>query len=493
MKILILILITFSIQAYSKGIGSEYQCTKNYAELAQTKTLIDNVPPIKNQLNYGLCVPMAVSSQLEAYKCKELLMDCRNIKPEHQYSVLELSREKTDLLDHNYIKLNDGNNSLRLYEELKKKIDRYGKLSVLTDACFPLNIIPLKEGQTYQETVQEGMDYVKRNYQRHQSMEDCGPCSHAKRDIAKNIKEYLGLDTSVEFILNKLSMKSFDQFLSELLRSRKCPDNIKNTSVVPFEISSYDSHSNFLSVEDGINKIRNILKSGNTFSLGFCARPRKSNGQYRCGSTFSKNGHETLVNGIKDVIMPNGQRKTMVRFHNSWGQEWQDNNCDGWVDLNNLLEIHLSNEEMKSMLSVTFAHNPNESYPEARSRKMDFSVSDKRRLEANGGKKKYIDQNGNEVWLTDEEASKYDIVDTFDDKKSNPTTKPQTRNQTSKRSFTNDDIIKMPVDNSVPKKIETNNSDIEQDNSEEQKLQKYTCVTHSREVIKFEGRDNPSL
>lgn len=137
----------------------------------------------------------------------------------------------------------------------------------------------------------------------------------------------MGAKTDLEAIESGLVKASFETFLYTSIFD-SCEDQTKLTGY-PKTIMYPENSNSKVSYSDLLNKSKEVLKTGVPFVLdGVCPFYRGK----QCVGT-----HSVAVAGYRKVCKKDGSCRDLLKVHNSWGEDWQRKNNDGWVDAESLL------------------------------------------------------------------------------------------------------------------------------------------------------------
>jgi hypothetical protein len=123
-----------------------------------------------------------------------------------------------------------------------------------------------------------------------------------------------------------LNRPIFDNFLYDILLGG-CNSRV---DIQPFQYNSWPTSDPVNVIySEFIKKVTDLLKSNTPIVSGVCLDEKLPSDQ-------CKNGHSVLITGYRQVCNSNRSNCTdYIKVHNTWGQDWQDKNRDGWIDANN--------------------------------------------------------------------------------------------------------------------------------------------------------------
>jgi hypothetical protein len=153
---------------------------------------------------------------------------------------------------------------------------------------------------------------------------DCSVKQQATKikDNLKNLKLEI---SEIEAILASNRNNTFDQFASELLLENKCKSHPNLISIPPFKKKNASTNE-IRSFENFISTTIKLLNKGITPQLSHCSGFQDSQGNWHCGR------HAVIIDGYKKYCNTKRECSYSVKVKNSWGQDWQNSNNDGWID-----------------------------------------------------------------------------------------------------------------------------------------------------------------
>ena len=128
-----------------------------------------------------------------------------------------------------------------------------------------------------------------------------------------------------------LGMKSFPEFLYSIVFPDECGNFIRPPKKPT--VGYFPEEGQIASLKQLGDKIEEILETDRPIQIGrICTGGLLKN---EC-----KGIHTLVISGYKTICakeQPELCRK-LYKVQNTWGQAWQDQNNDGWVDAENLLK-----------------------------------------------------------------------------------------------------------------------------------------------------------
>lgn len=303
--------------------AGEYPYTapeRDYAERGEV-ILVSHVSPIKSQDGIGLCYGFSATSLLENYRCRELNVDCND--PNEFLSTLDVTsyygRER----------LVEGGSTTRILMNLEK-----GK-KIAREECVQFSALVHQVAitqNTFYRDERQGWNFLTKKWNEYKGYKgekrnDCVSC------LADSIKSTLvNIQTPADQLKNAFTeAHSLEEFLYKALLPAQCMNDAKMAVVPPFVTKIYPGYSDKITDEMLKAKIETVLKNNLPLEMGICTstvRPCPEN-----------SGHSIAVVGLKEVCSSStGDCKKLVKVKNSYGNSWQAQNNDGWLDLDTLVE-----------------------------------------------------------------------------------------------------------------------------------------------------------
>jgi hypothetical protein len=149
--------------------------------------------------------------------------------------------------------------------------------------------------------------------------------------VKKELHESLGVEVTTSSAKIALRQDTFDRFLFHTtIGNSKCNDFLSLPSDQLPYFQSYPAKGQTLSYQQKVQHLKNIVKGGRPANLsGLCLIQ---------GETKCEGSHSVAVTGYRKQCTPKGDCREVLRIQNSWGEEWQKQYNDGWVDAKTLLD-----------------------------------------------------------------------------------------------------------------------------------------------------------
>lgn len=307
----------------------------SYKEVPGTKYEVPNMPRVRNQGFLGTCHAFAAATLIQKYYCDlKQKPDCANLPLDKEISpigVLQYTGVNTPSGDFHYnesspsLLLNAGGAGLVTFINAKHSFSFY------RESCFPYDQFVEKFGATKEMTdvtlARLEDFYYKNRYKNRAEADAAEGCEECLIKKILPISEIFPPEKYLENIHVALKKETFGEFLYTSMFSSGCktidlptPTLFIFPDVVKVKVTTKD---------DIKNKLIEVVKSGLPVSVGEICVAR----EYKDGCGL----HEFIVSGIKQVC-DSGKCRELFKVQNSWGQKWQKEFNDGWVDAESILD-----------------------------------------------------------------------------------------------------------------------------------------------------------
>ena len=302
---------------YSKAITKP---TIFYKEVAGTKIEIDNMPAYKTQGELGECKAFSLAAILQQYVNTIWKSDI----PDPKNPAADMAISHFGLMAYTN-QIPNIDKTLRFNQSGGKSMNE-----VIDDLSRNGNKLILENSKPFENITKEfssTLGLVKRdeflNYLQH-------IFNNLKNSNVTKIKdctnEILKLNSIVNLNFNQLNLKKsltkkdFEQFLYSLFFDDCKMENFPSgfsAAAFPLDIMNVEPNDIKVQIIKGLRLNKPVL---------FPALCVSQNLGEEC-----KLGHSLVFSGFKQVKI-NNIIKDVFKVHNSWGEEWQKINNDGWMD-----------------------------------------------------------------------------------------------------------------------------------------------------------------
>jgi hypothetical protein len=314
-----------------KVIPKKYKCFDQNRKDSKVLKSCDAV-----SVEGGFCNLPVAACLMQADNCRmNQLKNCNS--PEQRFSLLYLARfnqlvasdnDRKNLSKYNKIKLGTpGTVSLVLanFAESTK--------SGVKEKCAPFDafLSRSKTGEQQARVSKEMWDRLKDFYDKSKSkQEKCLQC--LATTTANDLRDNYGNKATNEEVLAAFGEKTYEEFLAKVLVPDACFDDPANQIdwVPTGTITIWPETEKEKSTDAGLKKIAQNIKEDKIMGLqGLCL-------DNSFDGIHCQKSHGVVINDFCEKMCdpnnPSDCKKNTVKILNNWGQTWQDENNDGWVD-----------------------------------------------------------------------------------------------------------------------------------------------------------------
>lgn len=321
---------------------------------------IVDMPRVRSQDSLGLCYSFTAATLIDRQTCVDKGISCSTMPDELRVSPLDMAR---------YGKV-PPNGMAREDRENYSGIEESGKLdltlknalraggAIASEACAPFyQIVANNPDPVRREEIEKNFwKRLKHLYEQSKLRPGCTECEIETATAIEEFRKDFALKSSNEEILRAFAQDSFAKFLDKALIAEDCgfmglaEINPKyNVQVFPSSDLPANTADKFeKSYKDMVNQIKTVLKDKKVpLGLNFCAQQgaltvksmKECSPSQDETSSVTGFGHSVVISGYRRVCK-NGDKDCYdaLKVENSWGQQWQDENNDGWVDARELIK-----------------------------------------------------------------------------------------------------------------------------------------------------------
>jgi hypothetical protein len=325
-------------------VGDDLTYAKNkpeilYVEVPGTRIEVPNMPAYKTQDTMGECRAFSMAAIIQKYICdKRKIPDCKNPPPKYDLSYFGMMyythAEKG--------KVNTFNPFGDSFDSMFKILNNYtdnGQLSYL-NSCNPFSnmikifktngIVKADDLKKYNDFV----EYLKNLYTLWQSYKDKNSEPADSSKVIAYINDMVGLNLTWTSLKTALMKETFGQYLYSLFFESLDPNKCEQISMPTLsDIIAYPNDKTNATPSDIKAKIIEGLKEVPPKPVLTPLMCTRWIGPNKC---HADGGHSMVISGYKKVCEKNNpsECKELFKIHNSWGESWQKENNDGWVDAN---------------------------------------------------------------------------------------------------------------------------------------------------------------
>lgn len=339
---------------------SPWQFVQDQGKKECEKEEVANMPRVRSQDSMPICSSMASATIAQFQICKSLrIANCSRVDRENEvspFSTLAWTHTNTgqgvpELQNHENIQMYGKTQGAAVDALRNAKKDAL----FVSDSCFPLDQFANEyevgddpdKNRENEIKVQNIFDKIAENYKKYQARnktegqfcEECAAISGAALKLritstADEIKAHMddskGLNAS-QFLYNlTLGMckdgvaiepsPKFEMFPTDFKKAKKLATKNGSKEVPDFNYNAL------------IKKIKTVLSSKNPVAFdGVCLKYEGN----KCVT-----GHSVVISGYRKVCKDSScgtECRDIIKVQNSWGEDWQKRNNDGWVDAKTLM------------------------------------------------------------------------------------------------------------------------------------------------------------
>lgn len=313
-------------------------------EKPDTLIEITNMPRLVNQGATGVCYAATASVLIDQATCKYYdYEDCTQMPEDKRASVMDMTRFLTKDSWHGnpvsrgeYLGLEFDGGSLS--QMLFIALYGGGMTAFMQDSCAPFDLLhsQLPDAAEAQQHDLKMWKKFKESYNEFQ-LKGCTDCAES---FAEKMVSDLKAEFDIRFSLERLPLayqeSDYRAFLDVLLIPEECLNMDKTVNIPPdLALESFPYKDEYTNYDELMGVIKVNLRKEVPMGLSFCAAiDFDLENPVGC----EQEGHILVIHGYKKVCDSENNCKDALRVQNSYGQVWQDNNNDGWLDAKTLLD-----------------------------------------------------------------------------------------------------------------------------------------------------------
>lgn len=347
---------------------------KDYGPISVSSE-IKNLPSLRSQDSIGDCHATSAGFLIDEFNCrKNKVKDCSQVGDEQRASRLDLTRFS--------ITPTDDANQPSSYKSIKpggwiqSDLDiAMNKLkSVAKESCAPLNIFASNEKEIMSQETKAKIAKVQQLYRENvgetpfdlqcasEEIKKLFPQANDIKKMTSAMTEYSGQQYLSSSTFNNQLLSEL-QFLYETFYPDKCnlPENRIEMTGQPQSWPPFSNPEKTYTNEEYESKIAELLSAGYPIGVdGICLQDIETT---KVNPDDCENGmplekkvgkHSFVITGLGKKCTPQGECRHLVKVANTWGEDWQKMNDDGWVDLRNIV-LRLPKKISKSSQASVFS------------------------------------------------------------------------------------------------------------------------------------------
>lgn len=281
--------------------------------------------PIKAQDGIGLCYGFSATSLLESYRCRELKLNCDD--PKEFLSSLDV----TSYYERKSLK--EGGDTYRIFSNIENSKRKIAKEECVQFSALVHQMVDYKN--IMQKDEKRGWIFLVKKWNEYRGIgkdvrrNDCVAC------LADEIKKNLpNVQTPIDQLKDAFtSSHSMEEFLYKSLLPAQCMEENKMASIPEFKSKSYPGYNEKADANAVAKKVESLLLSSIPVEISICTQKDFTD---KC---TAQSAHSIALFGIKQVCSSRkNDCRTMVKVKNSYGNTWQLQNNNGWVNLKSLAD-----------------------------------------------------------------------------------------------------------------------------------------------------------
>lgn len=313
---------------------------RSYDRIAPGAIELTNMPPIGDQGGLGLCAAFVSATMLTAENCRRLSADCTKLEDNQRFSALDLSRFKRTDDDRVKSELRTAYRGLDLEggsPHDKNFIVGLAVHKAANEACVSIERITSKMRGASLSNDEQAKRWSRliEQYQTYRRNPGNAALQQAAISaIDAQVVSDLVVGASAKPASEAVKQEDVDGFFDVLLGAIDCR---RPTQLVAFEgqgLVKYESApKRDRESPSNIKKlVRSVLATGRPAALANICLVE--------GDPWScplDKAHSLVITGARTLCDKTGKCRDSLKVANSWGEAWQRQYADGWLDADILL------------------------------------------------------------------------------------------------------------------------------------------------------------
>lgn len=299
--------------------------TKEYS-IKESEATVQNIPRVRSQDSLGVCFGFSSATVAQHYICSQQKTDCSTIDEKTQLSPMSMVA---------WANPDDPNKRAGTFENhsnVRFSGMGYGALGhlsigrnnlVFPESCYPFDQFANRFGDE-KAAVDSILARIKHEYDRFQTEGNvCEEC------LLKLVQKDLGAKTTLRDIALSLKVKTFEKFLFNVFLGSCEDQGIKLKP--PAKMNMFPKQNETANYDQLMAEIKKVLSTGSPLVLDAVC-PFYEDG--KCTG-----GHSVVISGYRRLCKKDNPKdcRDVLKIQNSWGEDWQKRNDDGWLDAKILL------------------------------------------------------------------------------------------------------------------------------------------------------------
>lgn len=307
-----------------------------YVPINESYIGISNMPKVIRQSSAGICYAASTAVLFDEAMCaSNRIKDCKSLPDSEKVSVLDVLRyARVSDIEIDEIKYRSSYQGLE-YDGGSPVRTIFAMLytqSSASEACAPQSQVLSKNHNPVAAQREELAMWADFQSTFNRISENKNNIKEFSSRESTRLKEKYELKGTLKEIERAFDSEDYKIFLDRLLIPRICSrakNSVFHDFVKDFEFypSKKFGKSNF---NNTIKKIKEVLKLQRPISISYCY---KDNAEYKniksCEEGMAT--HTAVIHGYRQSCNSSKQCIDELQVQNSWGEEWQEANNDGWV------------------------------------------------------------------------------------------------------------------------------------------------------------------
>lgn len=322
--VLFVLLSLLACSCFAESYPALSPMPKQYLKTSGEVIEAQNMPEARSQGGLPVCYGITAWYAFMQFQCKQSGADCKSLSADQipssiMIGALGVDKELHEKYGRTYNKVvpySIGGGALNSLSNLS------GEDELWVESCFPLERMIQKFGGNNRKMYNAFEALRTQFFDKNKS--EGKICMTCLLDTLRNDFDLNSDQTTAQQALDE---NVFDKFLFDLF-VKGCK---KKVSIGEFSLGGWPNMSETRSYEGFISRLTGLLKRNTPVLADICLD------QKNVRSEQCKSGHAVVIAGYRKVC--NGSKCTdYLKVINSWGESWQKQNSDGWVDGRNLYE-----------------------------------------------------------------------------------------------------------------------------------------------------------
>lgn len=307
MKKIIYLILFFNLAVYA-GDHLAFKTIDNSHLYTDTKlqNTID-LGRTRSQDGVSVCYALTIAKRLE-HLCKQTVSCDLDGK---EVSTLHLQSLNDGGIEH----YADGGSDYTFLKKIGHSPNK--RHSFVQESCAPFDQTLVRSNEIF------GIEELKKIYDK---ALECVSCEHdmLAKEISSKLPKLKRETSEILNLLKNLRDKDFKTFANDILIQNNCYSTSNKIEIPRFRYRDL-SHSELENQAGVMKNIFMLIDKNIPPQLNICTSDLEK-GKRECGR------HGIIVTGYRKRCAKNGACKFEVRVQNSWGQSWQTQFNNGWVD-----------------------------------------------------------------------------------------------------------------------------------------------------------------